>query len=133
MHTTLLLLLAGCGKPDDGSNPSDTGCDASSDRDADGVSDCDELAAGLDPDVADSDGDGFDDGVELDCVSDPLDANEVCYSCGWPHNDPGTLVSNGNDIGDVPENVTLIDQCGEDVALWDFAGEYHILFMTAAW
>jgi hypothetical protein len=131
MHATLLLLAA-CGQPSDGS-PADPACDPSSDSDADGVGDCDELAAGLDPEAADSDGDGVDDGVEIECVSDPLDANEVCYACGWPHDDPGTLVATGDDVGDVPENLTFVDQCGEDVALWDFAREYHILFMTAAW
>src|SRR4030095_11148435 len=130
----IALFLLACGQPGDGSNgASNTGCDPSSDLDDDGVNDCDEELAGLDPESADSDGDGFDDGTELDCVSDPLDANEVCYACGWPHNDPGTLASTGSDIGDVPEKLTFVDQCGEDVALWDFAGEYHILFMTAAW
>jgi hypothetical protein len=28
-------------------------------------------------------------------------------------------------------NLQLVDQCEEPLALWDFAGEYHILFMTA--
>ena len=55
------------------------------------------------------------------------------YACGWPSNDPGDLASAGSAVGDVIENLTLVDQCGEDLKLWDLAGEYHILFMTAAW
>jgi hypothetical protein len=123
-----LLFLAACAGA-----PAAPACDPAADGDADGVPDCDELAVGLDPDSPDSDGDGYDDRVELDCVSDGLDPNEVCYECGWPHGDPGTLVATGDDVGDVPENLGFVDQCGEDVALWDFHGEYHILFMTAAW
>ena len=66
-------------------------------------------------------------------VSDPIDAGQKCYACGWKHNDPGTLASTGSNEGDVIANLDLIDQCKEPVRLWDFAGEYHILFMTAAW
>ncbi len=104
------------------------------DSDGDGLSDCDELnETGTDPLVTDSDGDGFSDGVEVDCVSNPMDGGEVCYACGWGHNDPGTLVSTGNEEGDVLADLDLFDQCQEAVRLWDFAGEYHILFATAAW
>ena len=104
------------------------------DADSDGLEDCmeqDEL--GTDPALADSDGDGIDDGVEVDCGSDPADGDELCYECGWRHDDPGDLSSTGAGIGDVIENIPMVDQCGETVDLWDFAGEYHILFLTAAW
>ena len=68
------------------------------------------------------------------CVSDPTDGAEKCYSCGWKHNDPGNLQATGSKEGDVIENLSLVDQCEEPVNLWDFAGgDYHILFMTAAW
>ena len=76
---------------------------------------------------------GFRDAEELDCVSDPLNEEEVCYECGWAHNDPGDLVSQGAEQNDVLADVQLIDQCGERVDLWDFYGEYHILYLTAAW
>ena len=108
-------------------------CDDSQDGDGDGVGDCTELAAGLDPGLTDSDGDGYSDGDELDCGSDPLDDGEGCYDCGWTRADPGDLEATGNAVGDVIENLEFIDQCGEDVALWDFAEEYHILWMTASW
>ncbi|MBW2454150.1 MAG: hypothetical protein JRI68_06555 [Deltaproteobacteria bacterium] len=106
---------------------------ALADTDGDGLDDGQEVELGTDPTVADTDGDGFDDGSELSCVSNPTDAEEVCYACGWEHNDPQSLVSGGAEVGDVITNLELIDQCGESVDLWDFAGTYHILYMTAAW
>ncbi|MCP4805723.1 MAG: hypothetical protein GY884_10295 [Proteobacteria bacterium] len=103
------------------------------DADADGLGDCDEIEFVTDPELADSDGDGFDDADELECGSDPIDVDDACYACGWGHGDPGDLVGTGNDEGDTLHNLELVDQCGETVPMWDFAGEYHILFLTAAW
>lgn len=91
------------------------------------------LLLGCNPVAADGDLDGIYDGSEDACGSDPLNVDEGCNSCGWPHNDPGNLVSTGSDEGDVIANLALIDQCEEPVDLWDFAREYHILFLTAAW
>ena len=108
-------------------------CLAGHDSDGDGVDDCVELAAGLNPELADSDGDGESDGDEVACGSNGLDPDEQCFACGWMRNDPGDLVSTGTDEGDVIANIVLIDQCEEEVSLWDFAQEYHILWMTAAW
>jgi hypothetical protein len=122
------LALIGCSPPAPGAT-----CAAGEDTDGDGLDDCTELELGTDPASDDSDGDGMTDLAEVDCVSDPLDGDEVCYACGWKHNDPGTLRSNGSSVGDTVANVGFVDQCGEDLPLWDLAGEYHILFMTAAW
>ena len=108
-------------------------CSSEADGDADGLNDCDEETLGTDPELADSDGDGLSDKEELDCVSDPLNADEQCYACGWEHNDPGDLTSTGNAEGDVIANIELVDQCGEMVNIWDFHGEYHVLYVTAAW
>lgn len=88
---------------------------------------------GMPLDTTDSDGDGLTDCAELACGSNPDDPMSKCYACGWKHNDPGNLKSNGAAVGDVVANLDLIDQCNEHVKLWDFAREYHILFMTAAW
>ena len=129
LSTSMLMLVLGCGDGDS----NDDMCDASADADADGLNDCAEEEAGTDPSNPDSDGDGLTDAQEVDCVSNPLDADEQCYACGWEHNDPGTLTSDGSDFGDTMENAQLIDQCGEMVDLWDFAGEYHIMYLTAAW
>jgi len=124
----LLLCLTACG------GPGDTGSlDCTADPDGDGLDDCEEWELGTDPDAADTDGDGTGDGDEASCVSDPLDAAEQCYTCGWPHGDPGGLESTGAALGDVVENVPFLDACEEVVDLWDFAGEYHILFVTASW
>lgn len=120
----LSAILVGCDK---------NNCSVDSDADADGLNDCEELDLGTDPESADSDGDGYSDADEITCVSSPLDADEQCYACGWEHNDPGNLVSTGADYGDVVANVQLPDQCDEVVDLWDFYGEYHVLYMTAAW
>ena len=106
---------------------------ASDDLDGDGLSGCDEQALGTNPDAADTDGDGLSDGAEADCVSDPLDADERCYACGWPHADPGTLESTGDDEGDVIKNVGMVDQCGERVDLWDFHGAWRVAMLTTEW
>ncbi len=108
-------------------------CGGDADSDGDGLDDCAEQELGTDPEMVDSDGDGYSDADELDCVSDPTNADEQCYACGWEHNDPGDLVSTGSDYGDVVANLELPDQCNEVADLWDFHGEYHILYMTAAW
>lgn len=120
------LLLAACAGPaPDLCTPDDL--------DGDGLDACLEAELGTDPAVADSDLDGLTDGDEDACGSDPLDVDQGCYACGWRHDDPGDLVSTGADEGDVIANLALIDQCEEPVDLWDFAREYHILFLTAAW
>jgi hypothetical protein len=142
----LLLALAACSSSDKpattdtsggdtaGTDTASADCDPAADTDGDGLDDCTELEElGTDPGLADSDGDGDADGAEVDCASDPLDSAEGCYACGWTRADPGDLVSEGDDIGDVIENLELVDQCEELVDLWDFAGEYHVLFLTAAW
>ncbi len=129
----LALLLAACPAPDPSEPDEPAGPDCDADGDADGLDDCLEAELGTDPAVADSDGDGFDDGAELDCVSDPLDGDEACYACGWAHGDPGDLASTGSAVGDVVGNIEGVDQCGEAVDLWDLAGSYRLLFMTAVW
>ncbi len=144
MHSRSLTLiftlgLLACGEPDkdDTAPPEDTAPEtpdcSTDDVDGDGLDECTELELGTDPDNADTDGDGLSDGEEVECVSDPNDADELCYACGWPHNDPGDLESTGTELGDVVANIPFTDQCGELVDLWDFAQEYHILFITASW
>ena len=108
-------------------------CSTEADSDSDGLDDCAEVELGTDPENPDSDGDGFTDNEEVDCVSDPSNSEEQCYACGWEHNDPHTLESTGSDFGDVMANFQLEDTCGDAVSVWDFYGEYHVLYMTAAW
>jgi hypothetical protein len=134
--SALISACDGTGTDDDDAAGDDddtvTPC-SEEDEDGDGLDGCAEEELGTDPDDTDTDGDGLDDGEEVDCVSDPTDADEVCYTCGWPHNDPGDLVSTGADVGDVAANMEFEDTCEEMVDLWDFAREYHILWLTAAW
>lgn len=131
-----LLLVSACvptGGPGDSGEPTPEPIDCTADADGDGLDDCAEADLGTDPDLADTDGDGFDDADELDCVSDPLDADESCYACGWPHADPGTLQETGSALGDVLGNISGVDQCGEDVALYDLLSGYRLLFITTVW
>ena len=79
MVCVVLWMLAACS---DVMNPFTGEPDCSIDSDEDGLTDCVEAALGTDPFVSDSDGDGFSDSDEVDCVSDPLDGQEVCYACG---------------------------------------------------
>lgn len=117
----------------DSDSDGDVDGDADSDVDADADSDAD-ADADADADVpVDGDGDGFLDDEELACGSDPSDDFDTCFACGWWQGDPGDLVATGSEVADTIENVTLIDQCGEEVPLWSFGGEYRILWITAAW
>jgi len=130
------LGLVSCGgsadKAGDGSASPPDGCNASLDSDSDGLDDCTEEDLGLDPNNEDSDGDGLTDAAEVDCGTSALDPADTCYACGWGKNDPGDITATGAALGDVMENISLVDQCGEMVDIYDFAGEYHILYMTAA-
>lgn len=114
-------------------DPETQACDESADQDGDGLNDCEEAELGTDPTAADSDGDGYSDAEEEECLSDPLDAEEACYACGWTRSDPGTLISDGDELGDVVANAAMIDVCEDMVDLWDFHGDYHVLYRTAAW
>ena len=57
----------------------------------------------------------------------------VPHARGWKRNHPGNLKSSGSEVGDVVANLTMVAQCAEKVDLWDFSGEYNILWMSAAW
>ena len=107
--------------------------DPNRNTDGDCMTDAEEIAAGTDPNHADGDRDGVSDCDEIACGSNPADAQEKCYACGWKRNDPGNLISDGAAIGNVVKNITLADQCGDQVSIWDFYGQYVILYMTAAW
>ena len=127
--SVLTLLAAGCGE---GKDEAIAGCDEKSDADSDGLSDCEEEALGSDPAKDDTDGDGLTDLEEVDCGTSALDADDTCYACGWGNNDPGNIQATGAGVDDIMENVTLVDQCGERVSMYDFAGAYHLMYMTTA-
>ena len=127
--SVLTLLAAGCGESKD---EAIAGCDEMSDADSDGLSDCEEEALGSDPAKDDTDGDGLTDLEEVDCGTSALDADDTCYACGWGKNDPGNIQATGAGVDDIMENVTLVDQCGDRVNMYDFAGAYHVMYMTTA-
>ncbi len=124
---------SGSGSGGSGSGSTGSGSMLNSDNDPCGLTDEQEIAMGTDPMALDSDGDGDDDCAEVECLSNPASANQKCYACGWKRGDPGNLTSTGSSVGSVIANISLVDQCGEQVSLWDFYGKYHILWMTAAW
>ena len=111
----------------------ESGPDPTLNTDGDCMTDVEELAAGTDPKLVDGDGDGASDCDEAACGSDPSNPQEKCYACGWKRNDPHNLVSDGARVGNVVNNIELPDQCGDPVSLWDFHGQYFIMYMTAAW
>ncbi len=124
----LATLLAGCGAAelkvgDDGFLDVDT--------DGDGLTDSEEDELGSDPEVVDTDGDGFDDGVEADWYTDPNDPQDHPYEGGWPidscRND---LVASGMGVGDVINDVKLVDQYGEEIRVHDFCD--HVLLIEHA-
>ncbi len=130
----LFLALTACASPpSEKDSPTTPASCSDADDDADGLTGCEEEELGLDPASADTDGDGTPDGDELACLSDPLDADETCYACGWLRSDPGTLVSTGSAEGDTVANLTFVDQCGDSVDLWDFAGQWRLAFLTTQW
>ena len=135
-RTTLLSLMTilsmGCGKDDASQTADGERCDDAADADGDGLNDCEEESLGLDPTLSDSDGDGLTDLEEIDCGTSALDADDTCYACGWGKNDPGGIQSTGAGVDDVMENVALVDQCGDMVNMYDFAGAYHVMYMTTA-
>jgi hypothetical protein len=100
------------------------------DSDGDGLDDGAELAAGTDPTKADTDGDGLDDGDEVLFGRDPLDEKSGPYEGGWPMQ--STTVKDEFEgacaseavirVGTRFPRVTLKDQHGDKVDLYDFAG-----------
>ena len=134
------------------------------DTDGDGINDDDETAAGTDPDDddsdddglldgqeselgtdplnSDSDGDGYSDRVEVDAGKDPTDAASGIYIGGWPYqSDKDSFenqeiwADNNLVIGEQAPRVQLVDQFGEIVDLYDFAGQgkYIVIDISAVW
>ena len=119
--SALLLLNAGCTE-----SPAEETIDTSDDDD-DGLNNSEEEDLGTDPNLPDSDGDGYIDGDEVHAGTDPNDAEDTIYQGGWPYNpnkdeivDPGWDTE--SEIGSVLPHYTAVDQFGDEVDLYDFAG-----------
>jgi hypothetical protein len=99
------------------------------DSDGDGLTDKEEAELGTNPDLADTD--GYTDMVEINAYTDPTDQSDHPYAGGWPidacRND---LVGSGVEEGDVINNLTVIDQFGEQIKLHDFCN--HVVLIAHA-
>jgi thiol-disulfide isomerase/thioredoxin len=125
----VLLVVLSCGLvgcPVAGA-PDEPTCDASVDRDGDGLDECAEAEWGTDDGSADTDEDGYSDGDEVLAGSDPADDEDVIYVGGWPFNadkdsfeDPGFGTAAAED-GLMPR-YRAVDQFGDEVDLFDFLG-----------
>ena len=99
----------------------------SGDDDGDGLTNSEEEDLGTDPSNPDTDGDGYTDAEERHAGTDPADSESVIYIGGWPYNmdkdsmdDPGWESS--AEVGAMLPRYTAMDQHGETVDLYDFAG-----------
>jgi len=141
-----LLALTGCFDADEdglsngeekklGSDPE------KADSDGDGLNDGDEAEKYMtDPTKADSDGDGYGDGDEIAQGVSPIDADEKIYEGGWPFNpnkddieDPGW--DGPSKKGDPFPRLAWTDQFGDTVDFYDFAdqGKPIILDTSGVW
>lgn len=153
MALVLLPLAVACtdssdDTKDEGSGTSDDGGDGgeevlpdTSDDDADGLTADEEAALGTDAGNPDSDGDGYLDGDEVGFGSDPTDAESGIYAGGWPYN-PNKDSYDAPEPGDAEREVgaafarwKLTDQHGEEVDLYDFAGQGKkiLIDISAMW
>ena len=104
------------------------------DGDADGLLGSEEADLGTDPDLADSDGDGSNDGEELAANTNPLDGAEYPYKGGWAIDScKSEIKGEGLAEGDVSEDFSLGDQFGQNVHLYSFCDRVVYLVFAAFW
>lgn len=79
--------------------------------------------------LGDEDGDGFSNAEELDQGSDPYDELDVPYIGGWKKDAECRFEIDpvGNDVNQVADNFSLVDQFGDTVYLHDFCGRVVLL------
>jgi len=137
-----LLACNGSDKDEDENDDGDGVDDSAGDNDGDGLTNGEEAELGTDPESIDSDGDGYEDGHEVTEGSDPTDAEDMIYAGGWPYQpdkdsyvDEDSWVSRTPYIGDQAPRMVGVDQWGDDVDLYDFAGHgtSTIIDISAFW
>jgi peroxiredoxin len=104
------------------------------DVDGDGLMADEEAEYGTNPEKADTDGDSYDDGVEVAGNTDPNDRGDHPYEGGWPIDScrwdvEGTDVA----VGGIAPAFALQDQFDETVRLHDFCGKVVLLTIGAQW
>lgn len=146
----LALALLGCPADDtdtDGDGLLDTeeedlGTDPElADSDGDGLDDGAEVDDhGTDPLATDSDGDGYPDGAEVEHETDPTDDEDGIYEGGWPWNTgkddwDAPDLDDTADEGDRVGHLVGFDQFGDEVDIYDFGnqGVPIILDVSAQW
>ena len=141
MSAWTLVFLSGCAPQEPAGSPAeDSTLPDTTDADGDGLTAAEEAELGTDPDAADSDGDGYSDGGEVHAGTDPLDDADVIYTGGWPYNpdkdalgspDWGSATGEGAQV----PRLIAVDQYGEEVDLYDFAGQgrHVMLDMGTPW
>ena len=119
---SLTLVLVGCG-------PKDT--------DEDYLLDDFEIAIGTNPELADSDGDGFTDAEEYLQYFDPMDEDDFPYTGGYPRLPlPEDIEDEGWDVGEVTRDWDADDaqdQHGETINIHKFYGNVVVLDIAAEW
>tara|TARA_Y100001968_G_C19423922_1_gene753282 strand:+ start:142 stop:873 length:732 start_codon:yes stop_codon:yes gene_type:complete len=98
------------------------------DSDGDGLTDVIEAELGTDPTLADTDADGYTDSQERHAGTDALDPASLIYAGGWPYNinkdsiaDPGWDQETSEGL--LVPRFRALDQFGDEVDLYDFAGQ----------
>ena len=116
------------------------GCAQVPDADEDLLSDDFEIAIGTNPEIADSDGDGFTDAEEWLGYYNPQDRDDAPWQGQYvrfpsPGNNPNLepLDGDGWSVGDVSNNWTKSDQFGDDLDLHDFYGQVILIDIGAEW
>lgn len=99
----------------------------------DGLDDDDDDTLGTDPGDTDTDGDRYDDGVEVEAGTDPLEYYQHPFIGGYPPGPGPVWQGTGFDVGDVIDNVTLLDQHAEPIDLWALSGWALTLVFGAPW
>lgn len=109
--------------------------DISFDDDADGLLTSREDELGTDPTNPDTDGDGHLDGEEIEIGSDPLDLNDYPYTGGYGKDAcaDDIVATGGNTVGDIVADITLMDQFGDNVRLYDFCARAVLIVNGAFW
>ena len=105
-----------------------------SDTDGDMLSDPFEELIGTNPELGDSDGDGFTDAEEYLAYFDPDDRDDFPYEGGYPRGPlPQEIDSDGWGPGDVSETWDNDDQFGETLDLHKFYGNVIMIDIGSEW
>ena len=125
---------------DDSVVDDDDTLDPQADSDGDGLNDGFEVQIGTSPTNPDSDGDGAGDAFEVLAYFRPDDAADKPFVGGWPR---GPLPSDsewaslsaesGWELYDFSGGWSLVDQYGDEVELRDFYGQVVLISIAAEW